>query len=87
MPDHGAALSDVEVSRTMVPWPRNARGLQSPHHNRVNLLICDEPTASLDARSEHALFQTVLNHAAGRTILLITHRLANVRRADAAYTC
>jgi ATP-binding cassette subfamily B protein len=49
------------------------------------LLICDEPTASLDARSEHALFQTVLNHAAGRTILLITHRLANVRRADRIY--
>ena len=49
------------------------------------LLICDEPTAALDARSEHALFQTVLNHATGRTILLITHRLANVRRANRIY--
>jgi len=49
------------------------------------LLICDEPTASMDARPEHALFQTVLNHAAGGTILLITHRLANVRRADRIY--
>jgi ATP-binding cassette subfamily B protein/ATP-binding cassette subfamily C protein len=49
------------------------------------LLICDEPTASLDARSEHALFQTILHHAAGRAILLITHRLASVRHADRIY--
>ena len=49
------------------------------------LLICDEPTASLDARREHALFQTILDHKAGRTILLITHRLANVRHADRIY--
>jgi ATP-binding cassette, subfamily B, bacterial len=49
------------------------------------LLICDEPTASLDARREHALFQTILDHKADRTILLITHRLASVRRADRIY--
>lgn len=51
------------------------------------LLICDEPTAALDARAEHHLFEEIRAHAArhGRTVLLITHRLASVRHADRIY--
>lgn len=49
------------------------------------LLICDEPTAALDARTEHEIFETIRNHAAQRTVVLITHRLANVRYADKIY--
>ena len=49
------------------------------------LLICDEPTSALDARSEHALFEMIRAHAEGRTVLLITHRLASVRSADRIY--
>ncbi|MEV0398596.1 ABC transporter ATP-binding protein [Actinoallomurus sp. NPDC050550] len=49
------------------------------------LLICDEPTAALDARAEHALFDRIRGHADGRTVLLITHRLASVRHADQVY--
>lgn len=49
------------------------------------LLICDEPTAALDARAEHALFERIRRHADGRTVLLITHRLASVRYADRVY--
>ncbi|MEO3808605.1 ABC transporter ATP-binding protein [Sphaerisporangium sp. B11E5] len=49
------------------------------------LLICDEPTAALDARAEHALFERIRDHADGRTVLLITHRLASVRYADRIY--
>ncbi|MGI5207625.1 ABC transporter ATP-binding protein [Spirillospora sp. CA-108201] len=51
------------------------------------LLICDEPTAALDARAEHHLFDQIRRHAArqGRTVLLITHRLASVRHADRIY--
>ncbi|WP_169947637.1 ABC transporter ATP-binding protein [Microbispora sp. H11081] len=49
------------------------------------LLICDEPTAALDARAEHALFERIRQHADGRTVLLITHRLASVRYADRIY--
>ncbi|GAA3241455.1 ABC transporter ATP-binding protein [Actinocorallia longicatena] len=49
------------------------------------LLICDEPSAALDARAEHALFERIRAHADGRTVLLITHRLASVRHADRVY--
>ncbi len=49
------------------------------------LLVADEPTASLDARAERAVFDRL--HALARcdgqrTTVLITHRLANVRHAD-----
>jgi ATP-binding cassette subfamily B protein/ATP-binding cassette subfamily C protein len=49
------------------------------------LLICDEPSAALDARAEHLLFERIRTHADGRTVLLITHRLASVRHADRIY--
>ncbi|MFI5833466.1 ABC transporter ATP-binding protein [Micromonospora sp. NPDC051300] len=60
-------------------WQRlvAARGL----YRDARLLICDEPSAALDARAEHALFQHLRRHP-GRTVVLITHRLANVRHAD-----
>lgn len=51
----------------------------------ADLLICDEPTSSLDARAEHALFEMIREHADGRAVLLITHRLASVRHADRIY--
>jgi ATP-binding cassette, subfamily B, bacterial len=46
------------------------------------LLICDEPTAALDARAEAAVYESLQRLAAGRTVVLITHRLASVRHAD-----
>jgi ABC-type multidrug transport system fused ATPase/permease subunit len=49
------------------------------------LLICDEPSAALDARAEHALFHALHQHGTGKTVVLITHRLANVRHADHIY--
>ncbi|MGI5215044.1 ABC transporter ATP-binding protein [Plantactinospora sp. CA-290183] len=63
-------------------WQRlvAARGL----YRDGRLLICDEPSASLDARAEHALFQQ-LRRRQDRTVVLITHRLANVRHADRIY--
>ncbi|MFC7588413.1 ABC transporter ATP-binding protein [Nonomuraea antimicrobica] len=54
-------------------------------HRDAVLLICDEPTAALDARAEHGLFERIRAHADGRTVLLITHRLASVRYADRIY--
>ncbi|GAA3745065.1 ATP-binding cassette subfamily B protein/ATP-binding cassette subfamily C protein [Spinactinospora alkalitolerans] len=48
------------------------------------LLICDEPTAALDARAEHKLFTAIHDHAraTGSAVVLITHRLASVAMAD-----
>jgi ATP-binding cassette, subfamily B, bacterial len=46
------------------------------------LIICDEPSSNLDARAEHTLFEAIREHMRGRTVILITHRLANIRHAD-----
>lgn len=45
-------------------------------------LVLDEPTAALDPRAEHALFAQMRRLAAGRTVLLISHRFSSVRDAN-----
>jgi ATP-binding cassette, subfamily B, bacterial len=72
----GAELSGGQWQRVAV-----ARGF----YRTAPLLIMDEPTAALDARAEHALFSSVRGHAADRSILIITHRLASARHADRIY--
>lgn len=48
----------------------------------ASILILDEPTASLDVRAEHALFERFRALAKGRTTLLISHRFSTVSMAD-----
>ncbi len=49
---------------------------------QADILILDEPTAALDIDAEGEVFARVRELAAGRTLLLISHRFANVRAAD-----
>jgi ATP-binding cassette subfamily B protein/ATP-binding cassette subfamily C protein len=48
----------------------------------AEVLILDEPTASIDAESEHELFQRFQELAADRTAIVISHRFSTVRIAD-----
>jgi ATP-binding cassette, subfamily B, bacterial len=48
----------------------------------AQLLILDEPTAALDARSEFEVFQRFKELSEGRTAVLISHRFSSVRMAD-----
>ncbi len=48
----------------------------------AELLILDEPTASIDAEAEHELFQRFQALAADRTAIVISHRFSTVRIAD-----
>jgi len=61
-----------------------ARGFM---RDRPLLLILDEPTAALDAETEHALFERYAAAArggsdAGRITVLVSHRFSTVRMAD-----
>jgi ATP-binding cassette, subfamily B, bacterial len=47
------------------------------------ILILDEPTSSLDAISEEIVFAALKRLRAGRTTIVIAHRLSTVRDADA----
>jgi ATP-binding cassette subfamily B protein len=51
----------------------------------AGFVILDEPTASLDARAEHDLFESIRDLFKGRTVLLISHRFSTVRSADRIY--
>ncbi len=50
--------------------------------NDCDLLICDEPNAGLDADAEYEVHQMLRAHRAGRTSVLVSHRLAALRDAD-----
>jgi len=48
----------------------------------AQLLILDEPTAALDARSEFEVFHRFAELTAGKMALFISHRFSTVRSAD-----
>jgi len=48
----------------------------------AQLVILDEPTASLDARAEHEVFLRFAELIQGKTGILISHRFSTVRMAD-----
>lgn len=48
----------------------------------AQVLILDEPTASLDARAEHDVFERFAELTRSKMALLISHRFSTVRMAD-----
>ncbi|HEX8351237.1 MAG TPA: ABC transporter ATP-binding protein, partial [Hymenobacter sp.] len=61
-------------------WQKIALG--RAYMRDAQLLILDEPTAALDARAEHEVFQRFADLTAGKTAVLISHRFSTVRMAD-----
>ncbi|HDI1212561.1 TPA: cysteine/glutathione ABC transporter permease/ATP-binding protein CydD [Aeromonas hydrophila] len=48
----------------------------------TQLMVLDEPTASLDRHSERAIMTTLEQAAAGLTLLMITHRIDQLTKMD-----
>jgi ATP-binding cassette subfamily B protein len=71
--DGGVDLSGGE-------WQKFA--LARAYMRDAQLLILDEPTAALDARSEFEVFERFRELSEGRTVVLISHRFSSVRMAD-----
>jgi ATP-binding cassette subfamily B protein len=71
--DGGVELSGGE-------WQKIA--LARAYIRDAQVLILDEPTASLDARAEYEVFLRFAHLVAGRMAVLISHRFSTVRMAD-----
>ncbi len=61
-------------------WQRMA--LARAYLRDAQLLILDEPTAALDARSEQEVFQRFAELTRGKMALLISHRFSTVKMTD-----
>lgn len=71
--DEGVELSGGE-------WQKIA--LARAYMRDAQVLILDEPTASLDARAEYEVFVRFSELVAGRMAVIISHRFSTVRMAD-----
>jgi len=71
--DNGTELSGGE-------WQKVA--IARAYFRNAAFLILDEPSASLDARSEHQMLETLTDLSATKTLLLITHKLSALKIVD-----
>ena len=58
-------------------WPWRGRLLLQPP-----ILILDDPTASVDPKTEHEIVSALREAMAGRTTFVVSSRLSLLRRAD-----
>lgn len=50
--------------------------------NEAEVLIADEPTSAIDPLAEHVIFQALKEMAKDKIVILVTHRLYNLKIAD-----
>lgn len=64
-------------------WQR--LGIARVLYRNPSLIILDEPTSAIDALAEEEIFTNLRNLAKEKTVLMISHRFATVKRASYIY--
>jgi ATP-binding cassette subfamily B protein len=88
--EHGADLDTLLGPRwiggtdlSIGQWQRLA--IARVFYRDAPLLILDEPTASIDAQAEAETFASLRRLAAGRAVVIVSHRFSTVASADRIY--
>ena len=63
-------------------WQKVALARAFVRQEQAQILILDEPTAALDPRSEHEIYNRFSELVTGKMAILVTHRLASVKISD-----
>ncbi len=61
---------------------RQRLGIARAFLKNAPILLLDEPTSALDVQTEHEIMDAIERLMAGRTTLIVTHRLATIHNAD-----
>lgn len=84
-------LKDRFETKLLIGW-KNSEELSTGQWQRIaisrgfvrdpQVMVFDEPTASLDAKSESDIFKNVTSKSSSRINILITHRFVNIHTID-----
>ncbi len=76
---------DTEIGEKWVRlswWQRQRLAIAKIMLKDPRIIILDEPTSALDSFAEEAISEAMHNLFAGRTVIIIAHRLQTVKNAD-----
>ncbi len=71
---------DLSADLSGGQWQRLA--LARSFFRNANILILDEPTASVDAKAEYQVFKEIIEQQKTKTTIIISHRFSTVRKAE-----
>ena len=85
MSQNGLETQVLEQGSNLSGGQRQRLGLARALLKDSDIYLFDEATSSIDVESEEAILQVIQALAKSKTVLMITHRLANVKKCDMIY--
>jgi len=79
---HGFDMGVGERGESLSGGQRQSVGIARAVLHNAPMLLLDEPTSAMDYSSEAAITQRLLNFAAGKTVMLVTHRTSLLSMVD-----
>ena len=71
-----------ELGETLSGGERQRIGLARAFLHDAPFMLLDEPTSNLDSLNEAVILKSLKEESAGKTVVLVSHRLSTVRIAD-----
>lgn len=75
-----------ELGETLSGGERQRIGLARAFLHDAPFMLLDEPTSNLDSLNEAVILKSLKEEAAGKTVVLVSHRASTMRIADKSYS-